>query len=302
MFINKTNDGLNNVCGKNIAKLRGNMKISQRKLADKMQLVGIDIDKNAIQRIECGKRFVTDIEIIAFSKVFDVTFDELIKGDPAFVRETDENKRRMAKNKRWIWILLIVILLMASGMAWFLTHVGVGTDDGERIQSETSVKMVVNLPGQNPSRAITRTYIAAKFDALSAFEQMEKLAETTGNVEGDIPCTRIDKRGKSEICLVFQDRDYNDINPEVKDVTIFTSPGLPPEITERTDKEFDYQYVDGQLRLYATDFLEEQELTFGKYTGDEGDITYVMVCYFLVRYVYEGEAYVSMTAVDVLPS
>ena len=79
MFINKTNDGFNNVCGKNIAKLRGNMKISQRKLADKMQLVGIDIDKNAIQRIECGKRFVTDIEIIAFSKVFDVNFEELLK-------------------------------------------------------------------------------------------------------------------------------------------------------------------------------------------------------------------------------
>ena len=69
MFTNKTNDGLNNVCGKNIAKLRLELKISQRELADRMQLVGIDIDKNAIQRIECGKRFVTDIEIIAFSKV-----------------------------------------------------------------------------------------------------------------------------------------------------------------------------------------------------------------------------------------
>ena len=70
MFINKTKEGLNNVCGKRIAKLRTNMKISQRELADRMQLVGIDIDKNAIQRIECGKRFVTDIEIIAFAKIF----------------------------------------------------------------------------------------------------------------------------------------------------------------------------------------------------------------------------------------
>ncbi len=78
MFINKTTDGLNNVCGKNIARLRENMKISQRKLADQLQLVGLDIDKNAIQRIECGKRFVTDIEIIAFSKVFDVSFEELL--------------------------------------------------------------------------------------------------------------------------------------------------------------------------------------------------------------------------------
>ncbi len=78
MFINKTNDGLNNVCGKNIARLRTELKISQRELADRMQLVGIDIDKNAIQRIECGKRFVTDIEIIAFAKIFSVSFDTLL--------------------------------------------------------------------------------------------------------------------------------------------------------------------------------------------------------------------------------
>lgn len=78
MFINKSSDGLNNVCGKNIAKLRTNLKISQRELADRMQLVGIDIDKNAIQRIECGKRFVTDIEIIAFCKIFGASFETLL--------------------------------------------------------------------------------------------------------------------------------------------------------------------------------------------------------------------------------
>lgn len=83
MFINKTKEGLNNICGKNISFFRTNMKISQRELADRMQLVGIDIDKNAIQRIECGKRFVTDIEITAFAKVFNVSYDKLLreKGD-----------------------------------------------------------------------------------------------------------------------------------------------------------------------------------------------------------------------------
>lgn len=79
MFINKTTDGLNNVCGKNISALRSELKISQRELADRMQLVGIDIDKNAIQRIECGKRFVTDIEIIAFAKVFSVDYNRLLE-------------------------------------------------------------------------------------------------------------------------------------------------------------------------------------------------------------------------------
>ena len=79
MFINKTDEGLNNICGKNISKFRIELKISQRELADRMQLAGIDIDKNAIQRIECGKRFVTDIEIVAFTKVFNKTFEELLK-------------------------------------------------------------------------------------------------------------------------------------------------------------------------------------------------------------------------------
>ena len=79
MFINKNSDGLNNICGKKIAELRKNMQISQRLLADRLQLQGLDVDKNAIQRIECGKRFVTDIELVAFSKVFDISIDELLK-------------------------------------------------------------------------------------------------------------------------------------------------------------------------------------------------------------------------------
>lgn len=79
MFINKTRDGRNNVCGANIARFRMQLGISQRELADRMQLVGIDIDKNAIQRIECGKRFVTDIEILAFAKVFGITLDALLQ-------------------------------------------------------------------------------------------------------------------------------------------------------------------------------------------------------------------------------
>lgn len=79
MFINKTEHGLNNVCGQNIALFRKNMELSQRQLSDKLQLIGLDIDKNAIQRIECGKRFVTDIELIYFSRVFEKSFDELLK-------------------------------------------------------------------------------------------------------------------------------------------------------------------------------------------------------------------------------
>ena len=79
MFINKNSDGSNNICGKRIAVLRKNLRISQRVLADRLQLIGLDLDKNAVQRIECGKRFVTDIELVAISKVFDISIEELLK-------------------------------------------------------------------------------------------------------------------------------------------------------------------------------------------------------------------------------
>ncbi len=78
MFINKSLDGLNNVCGRNIATFRKEMKISQRKLADKLQLIGLDIDKNAIQRIESGQRFVTDIELIYISRALEKSFEDLL--------------------------------------------------------------------------------------------------------------------------------------------------------------------------------------------------------------------------------
>jgi len=81
MFKNKHTDGKKNICGKNIAKLRMNMKpfVSQRALAEKLQVIGIDLDKNAIQKIESGIGYVTDIELLAFAKIFNVTTDELLK-------------------------------------------------------------------------------------------------------------------------------------------------------------------------------------------------------------------------------
>ena len=79
MFINKTEDNLNNICGKKVALLRKNMKISQRELADKLQIIGLDVDKNAVQRIEAGKRFVTDIELKKLAAVFNTDVNSLLE-------------------------------------------------------------------------------------------------------------------------------------------------------------------------------------------------------------------------------
>ena len=78
MFINKTSDGKNNVCGQQVAQYRRQLKLSQRALADALQVSGLDIDKNAIQRIESGKRFVTDIELVFLSRVLQVSINDLL--------------------------------------------------------------------------------------------------------------------------------------------------------------------------------------------------------------------------------
>lgn len=78
MFINKTEDGRNNCCGKRVAEYRKKAKKSQRQLADTLQLLGLDVDKNAIQRIEAGKRFVTDIELTYLRKALNVSYDTLL--------------------------------------------------------------------------------------------------------------------------------------------------------------------------------------------------------------------------------
>ena len=82
MYKNSADNARLNLSGEKIAALRKAMqpKVSQRALADMLQLAGLDVDKNAIQRIEAGKRFVTDIELKIIAEVLGVTADELIGG------------------------------------------------------------------------------------------------------------------------------------------------------------------------------------------------------------------------------
>ena len=87
MFINKNSDGKNNLCGENVAYYRKKMGLSQRELADRLQLVGLDVDKNAIQRIEAGKRFVTDIEIVMLAEVLDVSIPRLVGSRESTITE-----------------------------------------------------------------------------------------------------------------------------------------------------------------------------------------------------------------------
>ena len=78
MFKLKAENGFNNITGQRLTQLRHEKNISQRQLAKMMQVAGYDVDHHFIRRIENGERFVTDIELVALSKVLEVDIKDLI--------------------------------------------------------------------------------------------------------------------------------------------------------------------------------------------------------------------------------
>ena len=83
MFKIKAADGTNNLTGNKIALIRKSKKLSQRKLAAKMQLLGFDVDHYFIRRVENGERFVTDIDLVIFSKALEVPISEILSAEAA---------------------------------------------------------------------------------------------------------------------------------------------------------------------------------------------------------------------------
>lgn len=76
--ITKYNDKLN-IVGNKIKFYREKNGLSLSQLSNALMLVGIDIPKSSIQRIEVGRRVVKDYELVGIAKVFKVTPNTLLK-------------------------------------------------------------------------------------------------------------------------------------------------------------------------------------------------------------------------------
>ena len=74
-----SDSGRKNLISERLIELRRMHGFSQRDLARELQILGCDMDKNVITRIETQKRYVTDIEIQKICEVFHVTFEDLTK-------------------------------------------------------------------------------------------------------------------------------------------------------------------------------------------------------------------------------
>ena len=66
-----------NVCGPQIARFRYDQGLSQNELATKCQLIGWDVSRDIIARIEGRVRWVGDFELVALSKALGIGITEL---------------------------------------------------------------------------------------------------------------------------------------------------------------------------------------------------------------------------------
>lgn len=66
-----------NIIGCNIKHYRKLNKLTQEELVAKLNVMGINIDRPMISRIENQSREITDIEILAIAKVLKITIEDL---------------------------------------------------------------------------------------------------------------------------------------------------------------------------------------------------------------------------------
>ena len=71
-------NGSKNISGERIKEARKRLQLSQEMLAAKLQVEGVNIERDSVSRIEIGTRFVADYEILVLSKILKVTPEYLL--------------------------------------------------------------------------------------------------------------------------------------------------------------------------------------------------------------------------------
>lgn len=72
------NTNSKNRIGKRVKELRIAKKLSQKALAEQLQLAGYEFNDLTVLRIEQGIRFVPDYEVVALAEYFQVSCDYLL--------------------------------------------------------------------------------------------------------------------------------------------------------------------------------------------------------------------------------
>lgn len=83
----KRYNGRLNMVGSKIKFHRESKEMSLVELSNALMLLGIDIPKNSLQRLESGKRTLKDYELGAICKVLKLSADDILSD---FIKELDQ--------------------------------------------------------------------------------------------------------------------------------------------------------------------------------------------------------------------
>lgn len=67
-----------NISGYIISKIRKEKEVTKEELCTQLQLIGINIDRVHLYRIENGSVILKDFELLAICKILKIDFNELI--------------------------------------------------------------------------------------------------------------------------------------------------------------------------------------------------------------------------------
>lgn len=267
--------------GNKIQEIRKNNNLTQEEFAQKFY-----VTRQTVSNWENNKNYPDMSSLKMISDTYGISFDELLKKDEQFIKSVDSTRKKMSKLKKALIILIVLPLILFISFLFILHNAYQPIPDGKRINSDTNIKMSVNLPNSTPSRAITYTTANDEKDFNNKMEKYKR--EVLGGVEGDIPSIILNDSAK--LALHFQNLQYVDISPsEIRNVSC--------ELVDVTSNDqnivkhnLEYNYENGNISLK----LQPEMFP----ANDHGEIWYKMVI--TTEYVYKGKVYTSVTAAIVL--
>ncbi|MDY4079223.1 MAG: helix-turn-helix domain-containing protein [Clostridium sp.] len=109
--------------GKQIKKYRNELALSQDALAEK-----IYVSRQTISNWENDKSYPDVNSIVLLSEVFNVSIDNLIKGDVEIMKKqvNAEDKRELEKLSQVFGILFLLVIISPIPLVHFLNFIGIG--------------------------------------------------------------------------------------------------------------------------------------------------------------------------------
>lgn len=109
--------------GKQIKKYRSELMLSQETLAEKVY-----VSRQTISNWETDKSYPDVNSLVLLSEVFQISLDQLIKGDIAFMKEQIkmEDRKEFEKLTQVFGILFVSVVVTPIPLIHFLSYAGIG--------------------------------------------------------------------------------------------------------------------------------------------------------------------------------